>query len=469
MQGEMQIRNRSNLVSHGNRTGRAAVLDILEAGMKALDPYTNTRKIITLHGNSLTVGLPEYSTPPGLQPLKFDLRDIDHIYVVGGGKAVQKMAKAVEDELGDLITDSQINVKKGESLLCQKINVTFAGHPLPDEESLSGAQRILEIERKARERDLVFVITSGGGTALKALPAPGITLEDLRETYELLYFGAGVSMPEANAVRNLMTVVRNKHAKNIKGATVIEIVTPEQIPGLRIHTYSTPQGSNAYDQAIEILKKYDCWDKVSPRVRSFFEQKDPAFLPPTPEEWAQRPYYRFRVMGPEYMFDAICKKAEELGLNAMVLASSLNDVEARAAGQFLGSIAEEEAVNGRPCPLPCVLVLGGETPVATGGEKGLGGRNQELVLSAAPRIAGCDNVVIASADSDGTDGPTPYAGGIVDGFTMERITAAGIDLDKELQHHNSTPVLQQLDDLIITGNTGTNCRDIRLIYVGKKL
>ncbi len=460
------IKNKDSLTSHGYAAGRRAALEILETGVAALDPYLNTRQILRREEGRLIVGSPEFSMPRGQSPVTLNLKDIKRIFVVGGGKAAQRMAKAVEDVLGDLITDSQVQTKKGDDLLCKKVKITFAGHPIPDEESVSGAQRILDIERNAREGDLVIFVTSGGGTALKALPAPGISLKDLQQVYEVLYFGAGVSMPEANAVRNLMTLVRQKHAKNIKGATVIELSTPEQIPGLRIHTYVTSTGSDAYDKAIEVLKQYDCWEKVSPAVRAFLEQKDPAYLPPTPEEWKQRPYYRFRVMGPEFMLNAAEKKAKELGINPMVICSSLNDIEARYMGEAFGAIAEEEEVNGRPCPLPCAIIMGGETPVAIGNETGLGGRNQEFVLAAAPRIAGLKKVVIASVDSDGTDGPGTYAGGIVDGETLDRIQKAGINFAEEMQHHNSTPVLEKLGDAIYTGNTGTNCRDLRVIYVG---
>ncbi len=168
------------------------------------------------------------------------------------------------------------------------------------------------------------------------------------------------------------------------------------------------------------------------------------------------------------MFDAAEKKAKEMGLNVAVLASSLNDVEAKPVGEVLGSIAEEEEINGRPIKPPCVLLLGGETPVAIGNEKGIGGRNQEMVLAASPRIAGCKSVVMASVDSDGTDGPGNFAGGIVDGDTFERVRQAGFNLGEELRHHNSTPVLQALGDAIYTGNTGTNVRDLRVIYIGGK-
>ena len=172
-------------------------------------------------------------------------------------------------------------------------------------------------------------------------------------------------------------------------------------------------------------------------------------------------------MGPEYMIKAAKDKADAMGLNAIVLVTSLNDIEAKQTGEIFSAIALETEILGQPLKPPCVFICGGEVVVSIGRETGLGGRNQELVLAAAPRIAGSKNIVIASADSDGTDGPTNVAGGIVDGTTMQRIDEAGFNLDEELRRHNSHAVLKTLDDTIQTGNTGTNVRDLRVVYVGR--
>ena len=458
------IENRDTLLSHGNVAGRKVVLDILEAGLKAPDPYEQTLKVVRREGDKLIVN-PELSYTSLPVPLVYDLRQIKNIYVVGGGKAAQKEAEALEDLLGDFITEGQINTKKGDPVLCKKINVTLAGHPIPDEDGVAGAQRILEIEQKAREGDLVFFCTSGGGTALKALPAPGISLKDLQEVYKILYFSCGASMPEANAVRNLLTLVRGKHAKNIRGATVFELQTTESPLYFRGPLFERPNHLNAYEKAIGVLKQYQCWDVVPESVKTYLLKKDPRFLPPTPEEWRQRPYYRFRVAGPELMIEAAREKAESIGFNTAVLATSLNDIEARPVAEVLAHIAEEEEIKGRPLKPPCVLICGGEVVVAIGDTKGTGGRNQEMVLHMAQRISGSRNIVIGSVDSDGTDGPNEYAGGIVDGETIDRVAKFGFNLDAELKEHNSNPVLKALDDLVYTGNTGTNVRDLRVIYV----
>jgi len=463
----MIIRNLDTLLSHGNIEGRRVVLDILEAALPAPDPYENTKKVVRLEGNRLIIGNPELSEPAGQEPVEYDLDDINNIYVVGGGKSAQKIALALEDVLGDLITDGQVNTKKGDEILCKRVKITLAGHPMPDKDSVSGAARMLEMEKSAGKGDIVFYVTSGGGSALKALPAPGISLEDLQAIYRILYFGCGASMPEANAVRNLVTVVRMKHAKYVKDAVLVKLEATELPMKLRGHLFFEQPFDSEYDRAIYVLKKYDIWDTVPASVREYLLRADPRYLNPTPEEMTQRPFYSFRVMGPEYLLNAAEARAKELGLNTAVLATSLNDVEAQPTGEILACIAQEAEEIGRPLEPPCVFICGGEVVVPIGEENGSGGRNQELVLAAARRIAKSESIVIGSADSDGTDGPTDVAGGIADGFTVERVRQAGFNLDEEMKRHNSHPVMEALGDTINTGNIGNNVRDLRVVYIGK--
>jgi glycerate 2-kinase len=460
------INNYDALVEHGNTAGRRVVLDVLQAGLAAPDPYWNVRKIVRVEGGRLIVGNPALSDPPGRAPAVFDLAQVGRIYVVGGGKSAQRMAEALEDVLGDLITEGQINAKKGDSIRLKRVRVTLAGHPLPDEDSIAGSQRIIEIERKARPGDVVFHCTSGGATALTALPAPGISLADLQEVYRVLYFGCGANMPAANAVRNHLVLLHSRHLRYVKGATFIQLHTPELPPYLRPHLFEPPKPEDGYEAAIEVLKSYNCWERVPKSVRRFLLAADPRYLHLRPEEKQDTPCYEFRVMGPEYMIDAARARAEELGLNAVILATSLNDIETRPIAEALAYIATEIEALGRPFKPPCLLISGGELVVAVGEATGRGGRNQEFVLATAAHIAGSRNIVIASVDSEGTDGPTDAAGGIADGETLARVQAAGIRLAEELANHNSYPTLAALDDLIFTGIRGMNVRDLRLIYVG---
>ncbi len=464
----MIITNRDALLRHGNSAGREIVLDVLEAGLAAPDPYANVKKIVRIEDGRLVVGHPDFSQPRGQPSLYFDLSAIRHIYVVGGGKVAQRQAEALEEILGDRITGGQINAKKGDTVRLKRIAVTLAGHPFPDEDSVAGARRIVEIERQAQKDDLVFVCHSGGATALTALPAPGISLADLQAVYRILYFGCGASMPVANAVRNQLVVLHSRHPRYLAQTTAIQLETLETPPDLRVHAYEPPTyGDGGYRAAIEVLRVNGCWARVPESVRAFLTAADPRYGHLRPDESNGGSFHSFRTMGPEIMLAAAKRRAEELGLAAVVLAASLNDVEARPIGEALGYMATEIEQLGQPFEPPCMMILGGELVVAVGDATGRGGRNQEFVAAAAGRIAGSPNIVIASVDSEGTDGPTEAAGGIADGLTLARLREAGLDSEAELANHNSHALLAALDDLVVTGVRGTNVRDLRLIYVAR--
>ena len=465
----MVIDNLQELLSHGNVPGRAAVLDILEAGLEASDPYENVRKAIRVEGRRLVVGHEDVAMPAHGKPLVFDLEKVGNIYVIGGGKASQRQAEALEDTLGDLITEGQVNAKKGDTARLKRIKVTLAGHPIPDEDSVQGAQRIMDIERKARKGDIVFHSESGGGSALLTLPAPGVTLEDLQTVNRVLYFECGATMWDTNAVRNMLVLLRSREPRYVGEATYIRISTDERPPGLRVPSagrdYTSRFGEEAYTYALDILRRYRSWERMPPSVQSFLNARDPRYVPISPEERQGKPWYHLRVMGPELMLEAAERRAGEMGITAAIVASSLSDVEARSAGEVLAYMAQEAETYARPLKPPCVFLCGGELVVTVGDNGGSGGRNQEFVLAGAPRIADSGRIVIASADSDGSDGPTDSAGGIVDGGTMGRAEEAGLDLFDELSRHNSGSLLTRLGDTIHTGVRGTNVQDLRVVYV----
>jgi glycerate-2-kinase len=408
----MIIKNMKALVSHGNLNGRKMVLDMLESGLKATDPYKNATKLIRVQDNKLIVGHEDFPVKDsegrklGSKSLTFNLQDIGKIYVVGGGKAAQRMAKAIEDVLGDRITEGHICAKKGEPVELKRIGITLAGHPIPDEDSVKGAKIIFDIEKKAKKGDIVFLSESGGGTALMTLPGPDLTLENIQEVTRMLYFECGASIMDTNAVRSQLVILRGRHPRNVGNATLIKFNTAPTPPGLRELSYVRRyRGRRGYQGAIDVLKKYHLWNRVSQSVRTYLEKADPRYGSIIPGELRGKPQYHYRVIGPEDMLEAAQKKAKDLGVNAVIVASSPDDIEARAFSKTLASIALEIEVYCRPFKSPCALIAGGELLVKTGETSGIGGRNLEFALSAAPMIEGSENIVIASADSDGTDGP----------------------------------------------------------------
>ncbi len=466
-EGSGIIKNADDLTSHGNVEGRKLLVKVMNAGLKAADPYPNTRKLVRVENGKLLIGREDHI--PEEKSAVFDLSRIKNIYILGGGKAVQRMAKAIEDVLGDRITEGHINAKEGDEKQLKRVEISFGGHPLPDQKCAEGAKRILEIAKKVKKGDLVFYLSSGGATSLMALPPPSISLEDLRKTYLLLYFDRGIPIWELNVVRHhLSAAAGHQISRLISQAQRVNLTTMELWPEETMEYMNLPYELANFDEAVRVLKKYDVWDELPPSVRRFFEEANPKYeVPKTDKQVAKEPL-SFNVIDSESMLQAAAKKANDLGLNPVILAQRIS-AEARDAARTLASVAREIEMRDRPFKPPCVLISGGELIVAMGATdlKTKGGRNQEFALASATRIEGSERITVASVDSDGTDGPTEVAGGMADGYTMKRAKELGVDVFGALREHDSYEALRRLEDSIFTGSTGTNIQDLRLIYVSE--
>jgi len=490
---EMRIQNTGPLLSHGNTDGRRAVVEILEAALEAADPYSNTRKLIRIDGERLIVGCKDFQPqgdPKGGDEV-FKFSEIGDIYVVGAAKGVQRVAKAIEDVLGDRIRGGHVIAKKGDEKILGRIQVTEGGHPIPDEDCVKGSERILEIAKKARKGDLVFTISGNGGSSLLTLPIPGISLEDIRKVTYLMQIKRGAPTEDLNAVRNHLDVLKvGRLSKLIHPATMIHILIWE--PGEAMPK-SKSQKTSRYEQlmnenlwlhalpdcttfadAVRALKKWGLWEEIPTSVRVHLETGDPCYESPKREDFQNMSFRIFGILSRSVFIEAARKKAEMLGLNPIVLVNYLQ-AEAREAGRVVSQIAKNVENSGQPFKPPCVLITGGELLVTVGSEAGIGGRNQEFVLSAALEIAGSRNIVIGAVDSDGTDGPgcrfkekyhdlPCFAGGIVDGYSVESAGEAGVDIIQELKKHNSTVALQKLDDGIITSQ-GVSLNDLGVTLI----
>ena len=272
-------------------------------------------------------------------------------------------------------------------------------------------------------------------------------------------------MPVANAVRFLMMTLRQKHSRHVGDATMVMFSTDERPPADPA-TVEAPRGVSEYDYAISLLHDYDCWDEIPDAVRQFLLRKDPAYGTLRHEEWLDKPHFRIRVMGPEYMLAAAEARARDLGMNATIFVAALSNLESRIIGETMGLLGKEVERYDRPLAAPSIHLMGGELVVNTGPNPGSGGRNSEFAVGAAQRIAGSRRIVIGSADSDGCDGPTSFAGGIVDGETMARAEALGLDVAAAQRRHDTSTLLHGLGDAIDTGVLHTNVQDLRVVYVG---
>lgn len=450
----MIVKNREDLLSHGNVLAREVALDVIEHAIKAVDPYEAVRKIVYIeNGNELVVG-----------ELRYDISEVGNIFVVGAGKATFPIARALDEILGERIKKGVISVKKGEKGRLSHIKVIEAGHPIPDEMGLEAGKEIMKIAKEAKRGDLAFCTITGGASALMILPAEGISLGDKKRVTELL-LRSGASIQEINAVRKHISAIKGgRLAMHIHPATVINLVIVDEVVGLPWGP--TVPDTTTFEEAVCVLKKYDLWEKTPSSVRKHLRAglTDTGLETPKSREFRSLKVQNLVLAENEAACEAAKKRAQQLGFNSEILSTVLEG-ESREAGVFLAGIAKEIEKHYRPIKPPCVLVVGGETIVTITGRPGEGGPSQELALGFASGIAGSKSSLIASVDTDGTDGPTDIAGGITDGYTMERAKEKGIDLHGNLVRHNSSYVLQQLGDAVITGPTGTNVMDLNVIVI----
>lgn len=448
------IKNIDSLVSHGESDIRRDALDIIEAGILGADPGRGTLAKVWREGERLFVDGKTY-----------ELNWIKNIYVLGAGKGSFPIAEALDSILGERIREGFVVVKKGEKRRLQHIEIFEAGHPIPDENSVMGGRRLLKIAAKAQTGDLVFAAITGGCSALVVAPPAGIQLADIKDLTDLL-LSSGANIREINAVR--------KHLCNLKGGRLVAAIHPAETITLTLDT--TPEGMpwpdmcladpSTFQDAITVLKHYDIWDRVAPSIRSYLEQ---GLQNPSMETVKTLEGINSRVIGvasPNSACEASARRAEEIGYTSVILSTTLHG-ESADLGIFFGGVAREILTRQRPFAPPCALISGGETTVKLSTCSGIGGRNQELVLGFAKEVGTREKVVCVSVDTDGTDGPTEIAGGIADGYTIARLQEAGIEVAEILKRHDSSTALRTLGDTIITGHTGTNVMDLRVLVVGK--
>jgi glycerate-2-kinase len=479
-----RILNAETLTSHGNVRGRKALVEILEAGLQAADPYHNTRRAMRIEGHTLVVGGAEFE--PAGDPQSgdevIDLLKVDRIYVVGAGKGVQRMAKAIEDTLGDRLTGGRVIDKKGGDLILERVGVTFGAHPVPDEDCVRGCKRILEIARDLSENDLVFTVVSNGVSSLLTLPVPGVSLEDVRRTTYLMQIERGAPTFDLNPIRNHLDLMKGgRLSKHIQPARAIHLIawqphTYEHLTREQIWLHSLPEAST-FGDAVRFLKKWDAWEAAPASVREHLLRADPAHETLKPGAFQRM---RSRIFGlmPDHLstVPTAVDKAASLGFEPHVLYNTVTmKAEASQVGVVTANIALQAEATGEPFRPPVALIGRTEMIVTVGQEKGMGGRNQEYALAAAVHIEGSDRIVMGSVDTDGTDGPGKQFvdgcddipvlnGAIVDGTTATRARELGFDIFAELKRHNTSPTLYRLGDgVVATKNISVNDLTVTLI------
>ena len=226
----MRINNKPALVSHGNVSGRKIVTELLDAGLDSIDPYYRVKKLIKVENGKIILNTDgfEMKGDPHAGPLEFDLKDYDRVFVIGAAKGVQRAALGFEEALGDLLTAGHVIAKHGEEIICKKIGVTLAGHPVPDGCCIEGCKRIEELVSGLTGRDLVFTVFGSGCGSLLTYPEKGISIDDIAEFTRMMQIEKGVATGELNQIRNHIDRFKGgRLLRKLMPATVVNTVTAD--------------------------------------------------------------------------------------------------------------------------------------------------------------------------------------------------------------------------------------------------
>ena len=380
--------------------------------------------------------------------------------------------------------------------------MTEGAHPVPDEESIAGARKIVALANRATEKDLVFTVFSDGASSLFPLPADEFNLDDLRALYKLaIKFGNQTIITKTMVYFSqvgcgrIMTKIQPARSVNLIMCTVPYRRWGGKVPTSQIFVPTWPSGLRRMDAAARQFQIEPWFAELPTRMREVLERRDERFEVPALADFEKMRLSYWQPVDAHQMVTAAKARAEQLGVRGEILGLwSLADCAETA--HILSGIARQVALYGEPFEPPVALISTGELTVPVGDTNGIGGRNQEFAVRTAGYLAGklgkansaalqvgidiSADVVVASVDSDGTDGPgTQFnqnapedfrcqAGALADYSTFERATELGIDLPAELREHNTSLPLWRLGDSLYTGHTGTCLGDLRVVLVTRR-
>ena len=446
---------------------RQDALAIFRAGIQAADPYLAVKRCLQSDGKQLDITLDLNSNAKRRS-------NWQKVHVIAFGKAACAMAKAAQEIIpAQLLAQPIIAITNYENVTeLANIEVIGANHPLPDQAGFAAAQRIAKIAQQARQDELVLVLVSGGGSALIPFPADGISLDEKIATTDLL-LASGATINEMNCVR--------KHLSQLKGGGLAKMTAPADLHTLilsdvlgdelsAIASGPTVADDTTFNEAIQVFKDKQLWHKVAPNVQAHLEKGAQGIISETPKsDDAIFKNTDHTLCGSNAIsVQAISQTAQNLDYDLHLYSKQLTG-EAKQVAEDLVIYAQKLLAQG--IDKPYAILAGGETTVTLMGN-GLGGRNQEMALAfaiAAEKHQLNANWVFLSGGTDGRDGPTDAAGGMVDPQTMTRMRNATIEPKQYLANNDAYHALQISEDLLITGATGTNVADLQILLIQPQL
>lgn len=444
-----------NLDEIGRSPLHRDVVEVLEKGLEAADPEKVVPRAVGLERNTLIV-----------RGERIEIGG--RIWVAGFGKASISMLRGLLKALGNTVSGGAVIAPlevQPDLGRVQGIEILRGEHPLPGRNTLESSRKLLEVLEGVEEGDTVLVLISGGGSALFEVPEEGVGIEDIAEISEKL-MRSGADIEELNAVRKHLSRVKGGRLAKIlrrRGARIVALIVSDVV-GDRIETVAsgpTSPDPTSYCEALRIVEKR-LGGQAPPEILKILRRGCEGLLDDTPKPGdPDLGAVRNLVMiSSRDSLEAMLLRSSEMGYRSMIL-SNMIEGEAREAGKLLAGIARSMARSSLPLRTPAMILASGETTVRVRG-RGIGGRNQELALSAATRLGerGC---LVASIGSDGVDGNSPAAGGVGDWDVVEDSERMGLDLHESLENNDSYTALRKLGRSVITGPTGINVGDLIVI------
>ena len=393
-------------------------------------------------------------------PAHLPPRPRGQMVVIGAGKASAAMARAVEDNV-DGPLEGLVVTRYGHAVRCERIEIVEAAHPVPDAAGIEAAQRIREKVARLTADDLVLCLISGGGSALLAAPAPGLTLAD-KQTVNKALLKSGANISEMNCVRRHLSALKGgRLAAACHPAKVVTLLISD-VPGdnpIDIASGPTVPDPTTCNDALAIIQRYAI--EVPANVRRLLESGEGETVKPGDPRLAG--IETKMIATPQMALEAAAVVARDSGVPAYILGDRLEG-EARDVGTVMGGIALQVADRRQPFAPPCVLLSGGETTVTVRGT-GRGGRNVEFLLSLAIALHGHPRVYAMAGDTDGVDGLEEIAGACLAPDSLDRAWSKGINPNDSLANNDGHGFFEALGDAIITGPTLTNVNDFRGILI----
>ena len=404
---------------------------------------------------AIAAALPDKSLPAHLpKPPK------GRTIVVGCGKAAASMAKAVEDHWQGEISGLVVT-RYGHNAPTRKIEVVEAAHPVPDLAGCEAAERILKMVQGLSANDLVLFLVSGGGSALLALPAPGLTLTDKQAINKAL-LKSGANIAEMNCVRKHLSAVKGGRLAAACAPAKVVTLAISDIPGddpAVIASGPTVADPTTFADALAILDKYRITEPLAVvnHLRAATEET------PKPGDPRLARTALHMVATPQMSLKAAAEVARKAGITPVILGDAIEG-ESREVALVHAGIARQVKRHGQPAKTPCVLLSGGETTVTVRG-RGRGGRNAEFLLALAVALNGESGISALAGDTDGVDGTEDNAGAVLTPDSLARAAARNMDAKAMLADNDGYSLFSGLGDLVITGPTLTNVNDFRAILV----